>query len=101
MLTFEAQGLPLAINFLNPNLILQGHYSGNSVQLWIKRFSSEMVLICRLWSHGVSAGEWGSVAASGAWLVEQVCRVRLLSLATASDVSDFYYCNGKDGGHFF
>lgn len=65
MLTFEAQGPPLAMNFLNPNLILQGHYSGNFVQLWIKRFSSEMVLICRLWSHGVSAGEWGWVAASG------------------------------------
>lgn len=60
----EAQG-SLAINFLNPHLFLQGHYPGNFVQLWIKRLSSETALICRLWSHDVSAGEWGWVTASG------------------------------------
>lgn len=62
-----------------------------------------MVLICRLWSHNVGAGEWGWVRQPLAtWLVEQVCLCQgLLNLATASDVFYFYYCNGKDGGHFF
>lgn len=47
----------------------------------------------------VNRAGWQPLAA---WLVEQVCPCQgLLSLATASDVFDFYYCNGKDGGHFF